>query len=337
MHDSGEELLTIGEQLRLFHYCEPTNTEEARTAFFAGKEPEFHYPPLPFNPQELRARLAALRFDGDYATLYEQARDALLLQLDILSARGEPRVRTLALTLYGRPSAEVIRAAHGILQSPHEPSPKTIPAPRIKEAFERALAQRGLSWTVSYAEKNATTIDPMNRQITLNKNRFFAEHDLQRLIVHEIDVHVLRAENGHAQAARFFITGLPGYLTTEEGLAAYAEEQTGTARAENRRALAGHVLAVDALHRGLSFRAAYELLTNYFPPAEAWRLTLRSYRAGGLAKDHVYLQGLHAVKRFVAAGGSLRSLYVGKIGIEHLPLLPASVVPPQHLPGWLRA
>lgn len=333
----SEELVTIGKQLQLFHHCEPTNGAEARQEFLRTKrEPAFTYPPLECNPTALRERLDALTFNSELKPLFEQARDALRLQLAILEHRGTARVRDAALQLYGRPDEETLALAKSILQSPAEETPKSVPASEIKAALEAALADYGLTtWRVEYAAKNATTVDAMNRRITLNEERRFAEQDRERLPAHEVGVHVLRSENGRLQPASIFVTGLPGYMETEEGIAAYAEALTGTALPESRRALAGHVLAVDALHRGCSFAETYALLVEQFSGPEAWRLTLRSYRAGGLAKDHAYLQGLQRVKRFLADGGDLRSLYVGKVGIEHLSLLPAGLAPPQHLPRWL--
>ncbi|RME32062.1 DUF1704 domain-containing protein [Candidatus Woesearchaeota archaeon] len=335
--DVDEELLRIGKQLQLFVLCEPTNALREREAFLKGKtQPQFHYPPLPFTPRVLRAQLQALCFSGPFAPLYVQAREALLLQLDILEHRGTARVREASRALYGCPDEETLKAARELLSTPHVDTPKTVPAAKVREALEAALQNYGLTdWIVQYTEKHATTVDAMNRRITLNKDRLFAAQDLRRLPIHEVGVHVLRAENGRAQPAMLFLTGLPGYLATEEGLAAYAEEHTNTALPESRRSMAGHVLAVDALHRGLSFRETFTLLAQYFPQGEAWRLTLRNYRAGGLAKDHAYLQGLLRVKQFLKAGGDLRTLYVGKVGIEHLPLLPDTLAPPRYLPRWL--
>ena len=48
---------------------------------------------------------------------------------------------------------------------------------------------------------------------------------------------------------------------------------------------------------------------------------MRVYRGGGLTKDAVYLRGLRAMLKYLAKGGSLEPLLVGKLAAEHLPII----------------
>jgi hypothetical protein len=48
---------------------------------------------------------------------------------------------------------------------------------------------------------------------------------------------------------------------------------------------------------------------------------MRIYRGGGLTKDAVYLRGLDAILRYVRKGGDLKPLLVGKMAIEHIPII----------------
>ncbi len=139
-----------------------------------------------------------------------------------------------------------------------------------------------------------------------------------------------------------FALGLPGYLSTEEGLAAYFEELTGNTDEEKMRDYAGRVIAVNSVCKNLSFREAYEKLRGYgFTEGKAWRLAIRAHRGGGYIKDHVYLKGYFQVKKFAEKNGDLKSLYVGKIGIQHLPLVKnllkeGILKKPKYLPVFLR-
>jgi len=111
-------------------------------------------------------------------------------------------------------------------------------------------------------------------------------------------------------------------LPTEEGLTSYFEELTGNTSDEMMRDYAGRVIAVDSVCQDLTFKKTFERLKDHsFTDDQAWNLAVRAHRGGGYIKDHVYLEGLTIVKDFAAKGGDFKTLYVGKVGIDHLPLV----------------
>ena len=145
--------------------------------------------------------------------------------------------------------------------------------------------------------------------------------------MHEIGTHIKRAENAKEQKLKLFKIGFPYYLATEEGLAAYNEEIAGVHNNNILRQYAGRVIAVDLALKN-AFNVVYTTLQQYFTDFEAFTITLRVKRGlkntqqpGSYTKDHVYLKGLYAVKDFVRKGGNIKDLYIGKIGIEHVPLI----------------
>jgi len=124
-----------------------------------------------------------------------------------------------------------------------------------------------------------------------------------------------------------FEFGFPWYLDTEEGFAAYNEFKCGLLSPKILRNYAGRVIA-NHLSLSNSFSRVYNHLLEYFTRQDAWNLTLRSKRGltntalpGAFTKDHLYLKGFLKVKEFADSGGDMKKLYVGKIGIEHVPLL----------------
>ena len=48
---------------------------------------------------------------------------------------------------------------------------------------------------------------------------------------------------------------------------------------------------------------------------------MRVFRGGGLTKDAVYLRGLIQVLDYLAQGGKLQPLLVGKIALSHVPII----------------
>lgn len=233
--------------------------------------------------------------------------------------------------IFGKPSQELVSKAYEILKKEPEKEELSIPSKKVFELMKKSLEKLGLKgWKVSYNKmaSNAAVISSRNR-IYVKKNSKVSPSFLKRVIVHEIGTHVFRTINGQNQPYKIFLTGMPNYLTTEEGLAVNNEEMHGCLRTSTLRAYAGRVIAINSsLQKG--FRDVFNELRNYFDDDFAWRLVLRAKRGltdtsktGAYTKDYLYLEGYYKVKEFLEKEGSagIRSLYYGKIGIEHIPIL----------------
>jgi len=138
---------------------------------------------------------------------------------------------------------------------------------------------------------------------------------------------IARAENGKKQRYLLFSYGFPNYLETEEGLAVYNEKINDLLPNHILKHYAGRVIAVDLALKN-SFSIVYNELLQYFNKDIAWNLALRAKRGladtskkGGFSKDYLYLKGKYVVEDFVKKGGDVKELYVGKIGVEHVPLM----------------
>lgn len=197
----------------------------------------------------------------------------------------------------------------------------------IKKILDSLLGY-GFKWQVKALDMVVgARFNLSKRVLYINKNRKFSDDDLKRLIVHEIGTHIARAENGKKQKYAIFSYGLPNYLETEEGLAVYNEKINNLLTNTNLKHYAGRVIAVDLALEN-SFSITYNELLQYFNKEFAWNLALRAKRGlidtgkkGGFTKDYVYLKGYYMIKDFVEKGGNVKDLYVGKIGIEHLPII----------------
>ena len=107
------------------------------------------------------------------------------------------------------------------------------------------------------------------------------------------------------------------------------------------RSIASSVIIIDFLINGKSFIQTFNLLKSLgFSNEFSWRKCLRIYRAGGLTKDYVYLDGYLKVEEFVRKGGYIRDLYIGKISICDLdwakPLIKKGILKEsKHFPKFL--
>jgi hypothetical protein len=83
------------------------------------------------------------------------------------------------------------------------------------------------------------------------------------------------------------------------------------------------VIAAKQMVDGASFVDTFRLLDGSYDFARrsAFTTTMRVYRGGGLTKDAVYLRGLQTVLKYLAAGEDIETLFVGKMAMEHIPII----------------
>lgn len=118
-------------------------------------------------------------------------------------------------------------------------------------------------------------------------------------------------------------SGLAGYEALQEGTAVLSEYLVGGLSRSRMRRLAARVLAAHRLLGGASFIQTFTELheAHGFEKRKAFSIALRVYRGGGLTKDAVYLRGLCQVLEYLKGGGELELLFLGKIALEHIPIV----------------
>ena len=145
-----------------------------------------------------------------------------------------------------------------------------------------------------------------------------------------------------APGNRVLTIGLPGYDETQEGLAVLAEYLTGGLDSRRLRVLAARVVAVGKMLDGAGFLEIFESLRaeHRIPTRTAWSIAIRVVVGGGSVKDAIYLRGITRILEALAEGSSLDVLFVGKLALDHIPLiqdlLDREVLhPPWVRPRWL--
>jgi uncharacterized protein (TIGR02421 family) len=281
---------------------------------------------------ELAKELAARSISPE---LYLARLEEIETELLLLESLGRSKlVRPMAARLFGTgiervfgdSGPTVLDVAHEILaHTPVEQEPRTIPA---ASAHGPSLSKLMLAYARHVGLQISVRIDPdlvanaaAGERTVFIADRCFGVHEARRLATHEVYGHLVSAFNGRAQALGVFAVGTAGSHGDQEGVAIYLEELAGLLDPCRRRTLAGRMLATHAMHAGVSFGdAAYALVEDQaFSPAEAVTLCERAFRAGGVARDAVYLTSWLRVRQAVARRETtLGELQLGKVSLGAL-------------------
>lgn len=357
-----EKISEIEREIDFYSYLRPLNKEEEKIKFFealrsGGRyDPRFKYKIA--DTGDLRAELDKVRGlmnkRGPLEDLLRDKADLLYEKLEFLDS-GDMSKKDLSARLYGEPGKECISFSRDILENSFGDNyvfPEENVSPREMASFiQEELDKRVKGWrcVISREIVPKITVFAGDRVVYVNAAAKYTREEIERLKVHEIEVHVYRGANGELQPYRIFSEGLAGYDETEEGLAIEMEERSGSFKTDTRqmKLYAGRALSAD-----LSIRAGfYDVFTEmcrYFPGEIAYRITERVKRglkdtssAGAMNKSFHYISGWLKVREHIERGGNLKTLYVGKIGLRDIGtvdlLLSRGVLKePVHLPEILR-
>ncbi|MCF7871485.1 DUF1704 domain-containing protein [Candidatus Woesearchaeota archaeon] len=324
------KLFEISKKTRPIFYSTPVNEETQKEIFFTNnlKNPEFEF--LPFDsdekPEKLIDTLKSLKVpDGILKEVYQKKINELILLNELNLCRGNLRKRKkLSKQIFGVPSSRCFDFAKNILVGVSGLSYfNDIDVEYFIKELRGCLIRNNLNdWKIELVDKKNMVIHQETKQIFVGKNTIYAQSDIDRLLVHDVGWHVMRAANGFRQRLKLFVSGFPEYHSTEEGGALLVEQLTGKLEINTLRIYAARVLAVDAFYRGKSFKYIFDMFLKYgFSRDQSWNLAVRVFRGGGLGKDHLYIEGFLKMKEFIKTEEDIKLFYVGKIGFTNIELV----------------
>lgn len=300
-----------------------------------SKDPIFHYRPMPIEPDLIKRRLYDLRIeditDPTLSFLFRDKRKEIDRMLNMMLERDKPDFMHSSLQLFGNIDDHLLDVAKAILIISSAPSPRDDEKTMDAKAFA-AMAEQELQWlklqddsisTVVRIRDDIEGVMVSRGVLNINTNYKLTHQRALALLQHEIGTHVVTYYNGKAQPLKLFYIGVPGYEQLQEGLAVFSEYLVGGLTNERMRVLAARVVAVDHLVKGYSFKDTFSLLTDKynFGPEEAFHISMRVYRGGGLTKDAVYLKGLLHLIEYIQQGHDITPLLIGKIRQDYIPVV----------------
>ncbi|HEY3670215.1 MAG TPA: tyrosine/phenylalanine carboxypeptidase domain-containing protein [Acidimicrobiia bacterium] len=327
-------LADIATSFRFLLDVTPVDLVRTREEFWdSGRPPAFEYRPLSDDPAVVRTRLADVPLhaveDPTVAHLLQDKHRELLLLMEMLACRGTPEFLALSIEQYGTVSPSLLEEAEDILRRVQ--GRELDPGPSLDaDAFVR-LAQAELDRYRAFApdmeshvevREGSTGVMVSNGDLLVAPTARVSMARADALLHHEIGTHVVTFVNGSHQQLRTLASGLAGHDETQEGLAVFAEYLVGGLTPGRLRQLAARVVAVHRMVDGAAFPEVHQGLVDAGVPAvQAFTITMRVFRSGGLTKDAVYLRGLHELVNHLGAGASLDPLWLGKMPLTAVPLV----------------
>lgn len=330
-------LYEIQRKFQFLLLISPTNTNEAMEQFIANNykgNPKFLYRLLPVDPDRLKERLFSINIrsidDPTLTFLFMDKREEVEKQITMLKERGTRNFLFSSIRLYSSVDKELFNTAENILNSlsPEEPfTGKIIDCEEMAERCRDEIKyyQQFYPDLEAKVEIKSDVIGMLVSQgnLYIGKEYEIPENRIDALIHHEIGTHVLTYYNGKVQPFTQLSSGLADYDELQEGLAVLSEYLVGGLTKDRLRLLAARVAAGHFLAIGLSFEETFERLTKKcrVDKVTAFQITARIHQGGGCTKDIIYLRGIINLINYLEEGGDLDLLYIGKIGLKHVPLI----------------
>jgi len=350
-----KKLIEIDSQIKLIGHLKPINLKEEMRKFIKNTNynPQFIYKKLKFEPYELYRKLDHIEIDSSaLGKLFANKKEEIEKKIALLEQRGNVMFTEISIDLFGKPEVEEYESAITELKKiSNKPEyeqnqiHETLNSQEAVEEFNKAFKEYGLdTWEAKIKESMvADCIAGKNNSMFVRKEAKFSKNRIKNLVIHEIETHILTAENGKQQPYQLFQQGFGNYLITQEGLATYNTNKYGKDQEINRkRSLLTLVSIGGAFNR--TFSEVAKMMRQFNVSNErSFDLALKVKRGledtsmhGGFTKGYVYWKGNKQVERFLKEGGSLKDLYYGKFNIsdlENIKKIP-NLIEPKLMPKW---
>ena len=344
-------LAEIERELEVLLNLTPVNAAEAWADFERSgfsTVPALQSRPLGFDPDLVRRRLYDLEIehveDAALAKLFRDKRAEIGRYITLLEDRDTSRFLHGSQQVYGDVAQPLVEDALRLLESIplRTADDERVTASAFAEAAQRELDHYRETFPGfdGKLEIRSDVSDLMvsHGRFLIPAGAHFRRSRVAPLIQHEVGTHVLTYFNGAAQPLTLLAVGLPDYDETQEGLAVLAEFVTGGLDPQRMRLLAARVVGVKRVLAGAGFLEIFEELheRHSFAPRVAWGIAIRVARSGGFSKDVIYLRGISRVLEFLAERRSVEPLLVGKLALDHVPLVEELLERDVLKPPWLR-
>lgn len=198
---------------------------------------------------------------------------------------------------------------------------KQLSVETVKNALGERLKQYGIkNYPVISDNKGSSNIVYVtNNALVVGSNVKVDSQDLKRLIIHEIDSHILQKENAHKLGFPHLAIGDIGEkLLFSEGFAVFNEYTNHCLDRDRAKVYVGRFLST--IHYRKSFREIFNLLEKFFTKEVSFQITFRVKRGiedtskpGGYLKEAAYLYGYLQLLNLIDSPEKYAQYFIGKI------------------------
>ncbi len=316
-------------------HINPINLNEEKNTFISKYNKEIRYNPTfeykSINFESLLNKISTLnnelnKYHSPYLKYYSELLNNYKIFVENFNIRDNNFIHWLS-SKYGKPNNQLFSYSQKYLDNINQSiinQDNYIGFDEAKKYMQSSLVESGFrNWEISKETMSAKIkVNPHNQMISFNSDSVFSLRELQRLVHHEIETHVLRFENGSKQNSNIFKYGFPDYLETEEGLAVLAEEKNNML---DEDVLAKYCVRVTTsyLAYDFDFFDLVKYANQYFDLENSFSIVARIKRGlkdtsakGGFTKDQIYLKGFKKLQKLDNI--SISKLYIGKIGYKNI-------------------
>jgi uncharacterized protein (TIGR02421 family) len=350
-------------ETNLIKFINPQNLEEQKTRFFSVIENKIPYNPvfsyIPRNPlyayfsmspkletfkNELKEMLKEIERD-DLGIVFESEIIDLIEKIEVIKSIGTENFSENSKAYYGSINKTIIRQAKETIKQNTDEQETPILFEEAIQEIKKALKKDNLAYNVVIREPAGARFAVINsrKEVLINKDTKFTKEMVERLIIHEIQTHIYRYENGARQPFKILAQGFSRETTeTEEGLAVCLEKLGGVSSKTQMKEYAGRLMAITHAQEK-NFYETFLEMNKHFDKEAAFRLTVRAKRGiknqekpGAFYKDSLYFKGMLKVEEFLKKHDK-KELYYGKYAIEDIPLVKSipGLKEPKYLPEIL--
>lgn len=277
-------------------------------------------------------KLAELSFpDNEMGKIYSKEKEITFYTLNLFEKLGDAEVITsLGKKINGTPNIKYIKKAKETLNLVVKDEKKDYTADELFDKVKKYLDSYSFNWKISILQQMPAkvSINPTTKTIYINGKQKFSMNDIKRLCVHEISTHVLRSENGELRKYDILKRGTPNVLPTEEGLALYNEDISGTMNEAMLKLYAARFLSCINMD-SMSFYEMVQQIEPFIGLDNAIYVVARikigledTSQFGGFIRDYAYFQGYIDIKNAIELDNTLyQKLYYGSISLKEIDIL----------------
>ncbi len=190
-------------------------------------------------------------------------------------------------------------------------------------SMRRTVGQLKLPIRVELSDSLTAAAATGDGTILVARGRRLSDNDVRRIVLHEVMGHAAPRHRASQEALGLFAVGSCGGNDEQEGYALFLEQRAGVMDNPRRVELARRHRAAVGVRQGADWvETARELLQLGADVDEAASIASRVLRAGGLAREFVYLPALTRVARAIEEDATTEEwLARGRLSLEAIATL----------------